>query len=225
VARDLSDDAGQVSETSRRAGIRLLCDREITTTAVELDAPTADSKDTPGRYVACAPHVQPAPTRRYLNVCGRHVRKDSSRPRREATIAKAMVKVHAYDAVAIEHEAKAITHSASRRSIIRCPGACVGTASAMTLDSDGTLGNVAHPTVTVTQGSRQWTGIGMAHAMSGDTAATRAVVRIRSCEVGQWIVAVLACARVDHDQIVSHICNGCKRNSRDNAPDVTTKRR
>jgi len=216
VVRDLSDEGRQVGEQRWRAGIGPLSDSHVATAAVQFDLAAVDSKDTPGRHVACAPHVEAMPTRRDLNVCGRTGRKDSSRPRRDAIVSDAVVKVETHDAVAIEHEAKAIAHSASRRSIIRCPGARVGTASAMTIDSEWTLGCImAHPTGTITQGGRQWTSIGMAHAMGSDTAATRAIARIRARDAGKRTVAVLACARVEHDQIVSRICNGCKRNSRD----------
>ena len=224
VVRDPSDGRSQVSEQRRRAGVWLLCHREVATAAVDLDLATVDSKDTTRRYVAQTPHVQAAATRRDLNVCGRHVRKDSSRPRREAIVSDAVVKVETHDAVAIEHEAKAIACCAGRRSIMRCPSACVGAASAMTMDSEWTLGCImAHPTGTVTQGSRQRTRIGMAHAMGSDATATRAVERVGSGEGRERTVAVLACARVDHDKIVSRICNGCKRNSRDKRRDVTAK--
>ena len=225
VVRDPSDGRSQVSEQRRRAGVWLLCHREVATAAVDLDLATVDSKDTTRRYVAQTPHVQAAATRRDLNVCGRHVRKDSSRPRFDPIVCDAVVKVETHDAITIEDEAEAVTDSAGRCGGEGCPSACVGAASAATLDSDGTLRIMAHPAVAITQRSRYRTRAGMAHAMGSDAAASRAVARIGSRDAGKRTMAVLACARVEHDQIVSRICNGCKSRSRDNAPDVTAKER
>ena len=214
AVRDPSDEGGQVGETRGCAGVGLLCDRNVPRPPIHFYLPAVDSKDTPGRYVTDSPHVQSMAARRDFNVGIRTGRKDRIGPRIEATVGQAIVQVDAHDAVAVEDEAHAVTCSAGRCGRERRPGTRVGTASATTLDSDGALGNVADPTVTVTQGGGQWADVGMVHAMGGDAAASGAVARIGSRNARERTVAVLACARVEHDQIVSRICNGCKSNSR-----------